>query len=65
MGMGCQHLTLATVLLGQTQYHLFRRLGWPQGQSGWVLKISPPPGFDLQTVHSIESRFTNWVIPKN
>jgi hypothetical protein len=28
-----------------TLYPLYRRLGGPQGQSGWVQKISPPPGF--------------------
>jgi len=34
--MGVQHHTLAAVSLGQTQYPLYRRLGGPQGQSGWV-----------------------------
>jgi len=33
----------------ETQYPLYRRLGGPQGQSGWVQKIWPPPGFDPQT----------------
>jgi hypothetical protein len=32
--------------LGMTRYPLYRRLGRPQGWSGQVLKISPPPGFD-------------------
>ena len=63
MGMGGQHHILATVPLGQTHYHLYRRLGGPQGQSGWVWKISPPLGCDPQTVHSIASRYTNYVIP--
>ena len=34
----------------ETQYPLYRRLGGPQGQSGRVWKISPPPGFDPWTV---------------
>jgi len=28
---------------GKTHYPLYRRLGGPQGQSGQVRKISPPP----------------------
>jgi hypothetical protein len=33
---------------------LYRRLGGPQGFSGWVWKISPPPmGFNPQTVQSM------------
>ena len=35
---------------GKTRYPLYRRLGVPQGQSGQVRKISPPPGFDPRTV---------------
>jgi hypothetical protein len=30
---------------GKTRYPLYRRLGGPQGRSGQVRKISPPPGF--------------------
>jgi hypothetical protein len=29
----------------KTRYPLYRRLGGPQGRSGRVRKISPPPGF--------------------
>jgi hypothetical protein len=36
--------------LGKTWYPLYKRLGGPQGWSGQVRKISPPPGFDPQTV---------------
>jgi hypothetical protein len=64
MGMGGQHHTLAAVPLGQTQYYLYRRLGGPQGQSGWVWKISPPLELDPQTVYPIASCYTNYVIPK-
>ena len=31
---------------GKSRYSLYRRLGWPQGRSGHVRKISLPPGFD-------------------
>jgi len=35
---------------GMTWYPLYRRLGGLQRRSGQVRKISPPPGFDPQTV---------------
>ena len=35
---------------GKTPYPLYRMLGGPQGRSGQVRKISPPPGFDPRTV---------------
>jgi hypothetical protein len=44
--------------LKETRYPLYRRLGKPQGRSGWVLKISPPPGFDPRTVQPVASRCT-------
>ena len=37
----------------ETRYPLYRRLGGPQGRSGRVLKISPPPGFDPRTVQPV------------
>ena len=45
---------------GKTRYTLYRRLDGPQGRSGQVRKISPPPGFDPRTVQTIASRYTNW-----
>jgi hypothetical protein len=42
---------------------LYRRLGGPQGQSGWLRKISPPPGFDPRTVQPVASRYTDYAIP--
>ena len=36
----------AALRSGRTQYALYTRLGRPQGQSGQIRKISPPPGFD-------------------
>ena len=46
-----------------TRYPLYRKLGGPQGLSGRVRKISPPPGFDPRTVQSVASRCTNYAIP--
>jgi len=31
----------------------------PQGRSGQVRKISPPPAFDPRTVHPVANRYTN------
>ena len=46
-----------------TRYPLHRRLGGPQGRSGWVRKISLPLGFDPRTVQPVASRYYNWTIP--
>ena len=46
-----------------TRYALYRRLGGPQGRSGRVRKISPPPGFDPRTVQPVASRYTGYAIP--
>jgi hypothetical protein len=35
---------------------------YPQGQSGWAKKILPPPGFSLQTVKHVGSRYTDHAI---
>jgi len=45
---------------GKTRYPLYRRLGGPQGRSGQVRKISPPPGFDPRTVQPLGSRYTDY-----
>jgi len=45
---------------GKTRYLLYRRLGGPQGRSGQVRKIWPPPGFDPRTVQPVASRYTDW-----
>jgi len=47
MGVGGKCHAPAVLTPGKTRY---RRLGRPWGRSGWVQKISPPPGFDPQTV---------------
>ena len=41
---------------GKTRYPLYRRLGGPQGRSGQVQKISPPPRFDPRTVQPVGSK---------
>jgi len=46
------------VTFKEKQYPLYRRMGGPQGRSGHVRKISPPPGFDPRTVEPIASRYT-------
>jgi hypothetical protein len=38
------------------------RLCGPQGRSGRVRKISPPPGFDPRTVQAVASRYTDCAI---
>jgi hypothetical protein len=48
---------------GKTRYPLYRRLGGPQGRSGQVRKISPPPGLDLRVSQPVISRYTDWAIP--
>jgi hypothetical protein len=63
MGVGGQRHTPTALLPGKTRYPLYRRLGGPQGRYERVLKISPPPGFDPQTVQTVASRYTDWAIP--
>ena len=48
---------------GKTRCPLHTRLDGPQGWSGRVRKISPPPGFDPRTVRPVASRYGNWTIP--
>ena len=40
---------------GKNRYplYMYRRMGGPQGRSGRVRKISPPPGFDPRTVQPV------------
>jgi hypothetical protein len=46
---------------GKDTVPLYRRLVGPQGRSGRVWKISPPPpaGFDPLTVQAVASRYTD------
>jgi hypothetical protein len=45
---------------GKSRHQLYRRLGGPQGPSGYVRKISPQPGFDSRTVQPVASRYTDY-----
>jgi hypothetical protein len=45
-GEGSESLPGRSLPPGKTRYPLYRRLVGPQGRSGLVRKISPPPGFD-------------------
>ena len=62
MGMGGQCHALAALPPGMPWYSLYRRLGGPQGWSGQVWKMSPPPGFDPWTVQSVASHYTDYAI---
>ena len=58
MGMGEQRHAPAVLTPGKTRYPLYRRLGL----NGYG-KSRPPPGFDLRTVQSVASRYTDWANP--
>jgi hypothetical protein len=58
-GVGGQRHAPATLLPEKTRYPLCGRLGGPQDRFGRVRKISPPPGFDPQTVQPVASRYTD------
>ena len=45
---------------GKDPVSIVQGLGGPQGRSGQVRKISPPPGFDPRTVQRVASRYTDW-----
>ena len=45
---------------GKESVPLYRRMGGPQGRSGQVRKISPPPGFDDRTVQPVASRYSDY-----
>ena len=62
--MGDKRHAPAALPPGKARCPLYRRLGGPQGQSGRVPKISPPPpGFDARTVQLVASRYTDWAMP--
>ena len=63
MGVGGQRHAPAALPPGKNRYSLYRKLGRPQGPSERVRKISPPPGFDPQTVQPVASRYIDWAIP--
>jgi hypothetical protein len=60
---GQRHALSALTPWKDTRYPLYRRLGRPQGRSGRVRKILPPPGFDPLTVQLVASRCTGYDVP--
>ena len=61
--MGDQYHVPAALPPAKTRYPLYRRLGGPEGQSGRVPKISPPPpGFDARTIQPVASRYNDWAM---
>ena len=63
MGVYGQRHAPAALPLGLTRYPLYRKLCRPQGRSGRVLKTSPPPGFDPQTVKLVACHYTDYATP--
>jgi len=57
MWVGGQHHAPAALPPVKTRHLLYRRLGGPQGLTGWVRKISPLPGFDPRTFKPVASRY--------
>jgi hypothetical protein len=62
MGVGGQRHAPAALLPGKTRFPLYRELGGPQGRSGRMRKISPPPGFDPRIVQPVASRYKDGAI---
>ena len=60
---GQRHAPAAFTPEKDTRYPLYRRLGGHRSRSGWVRKISHPPGFDPRTFQPVASRYTNYVSP--
>jgi len=50
----------ATPTPGKEPVPTVQEAGWPQGRSGQVRKITPPPGFDPRTVQLVVSRCTDY-----
>ena len=59
MGVGGQRHAPAALPPAKTRHPLYRRLRGPQSRSRQVRKISPPPGFDPQTVQPVASGYTD------
>ena len=61
-GVGGQRHASAALLPGKSRYPLYGRLGGPQSRSVQVRKISDPTRFDLRTLQSVASRYTDCAI---
>jgi hypothetical protein len=62
-GLGGQRHAPASSPPQKTQYPLYMRMGGPQGRSGQVQRILPPPVFDPLTVQPVASHYTDYAIP--
>jgi hypothetical protein len=62
-GGGQLHAPAALPPEKKTRYPMYRRPVGPQGRSGRLRKISPPPGFDPRTIQPVASRYTDYAIP--
>jgi len=62
-GVGCQRKTPASLAPVKTWCPLNMRPGGFQDWSVRAWKFSPPPGFQLQTVQPVASRYTDSAIP--
>jgi len=60
-GCGQRHDPVA-LPSGKTGYPLFRKLDGPQGRSGLLRKIPPPPGFDHRIIQPVASSYTDYAI---
>lgn len=62
-GVGDQCHTLATLGPEKKQQDTsYRRLIGPWGQSGWVQKISPPPGFESWNVQPVACHYATYTV---
>jgi hypothetical protein len=59
MGVGGQRHAPAALIPGKIRYLLYKGLGGPQAQYGWMRKNSPSPGFDPWNVQPVASRYTD------
>jgi hypothetical protein len=62
-GVGGQRHNSAAIPPGKTRYPMYRGLGGPQGRSGRMRKISPPPGFGPRSFQPVASRYIEYAIP--
>ena len=63
MGVSAQRHALAALSRGKSLYPSYKRLDGPEGRSGLVRTVSPPPGFDPRTFQPVPSRYTDYTIP--
>jgi hypothetical protein len=62
VGVGGKRHAPAALPPEKTRYPLYRTLGGTQSRSGKVRKISPPPGFNPQSIQPLARRYTDYAI---